>query len=388
MALIWRPAVASASVGWSATPDTTHVNATAGGPTFTVAGPTRGVRFRSPDFGAPASLAGDSAIHFTMSTTQTGLVTSSAGWAPAIPLFPAAASPGPFVKNQSGITITLNSDGKRAQNGGGALGYRLAKQNSNPPASPEHEWITFEFSSPVTNIIFGGSFFTAAGPTPREGMSQLEVLFETEDSNLECCCPLNLDSRCYVVEELQALFDTVVVTANPAGYALAGPIGRFIDQDITGALFTGFFTPAGQISDANSPTIEFTFTTPQNRVTRVQEYNQGGGDLGDFDGFASTLLQVFDPTNALLFSGTFTMGNGGSPFQLIFPTPLNNVKRMTWTLVKKLNPGATVAPLAREFQAFREPVRHAVASICDGTITWFDAETGDVVSLLNFIDCS
>lgn len=379
--LVWRPAVANTFTGFTAAPQTTHVGAISGLPTFTITGPVRGVRFRSPDLGGPSQPAGDGAIDFTMTTAQTGLITQNAGWTPVLPVFPAIAVPGPFVKTQSGITITLNSDGHRAQDGLGGNGYRLAKQNSNP-ISPEHEWITFEFSSLVTNVAFGGNFFQGGGIAPlNEGISQLQVLTDGPCD----CCPLYL-YRCYNQEELQVLFSSAAITANPAGYAVSGAISQLIDQSLAGSPICGFGTPAVQITPQNSPVIEFSFASPQNRISRVQEHNQGGGDLNDSDGFGVTSFSLLSPTGAILYTGTLICGNGAAPFSTSFP-PVDNVAKIRWWNLTKVNPTAGVAPLAREFQAFQSPVRIAEAMRCAGVITWFDTITGDVVDPVNFVSC-
>lgn len=379
----WVPAVANAFTGWTAAPETNHVSATSGTPTFTVNGPVRGIRFRMPERGAQSSPEGDGAVLFTISTSETGVI-PTVGWAPAIPAFPATAA-GPFSIVLSGTTVTYQYDARLGQVS--AATFRTAKQNANNAGSPEFQWATFTFSQPVTNILVTGSAFTGAGPLPREGVGQLQVLTDSPPCN---CCPFaEQQQRCYRTEELQALFNSppVVITNGGAGNAVTGLLSRWVDQDITGANFTGWTSPGIQWTEYTSPIIQFTFPTPIDRLTRIQEYNQGGGDLGDSDGFGSAVVDFFDPSGALLATHTFTMGNGAAPFSLTLPTPLYNVSRIVWRNIRKLNPGATVAPLVREFQAFYEPVRIAQAQICNGTVTWFDSVTGDQVDPDNFVTC-
>lgn len=379
----WIPAIADSFTGFSAVPQTSHVNAISATPTFTISGPIRGVRFRAPDIGAPGNPSGDGAILFNTSTNETGAIPAVGGWAPPIPAFPATVA-GPNTRVLSGITVTVNRDGKLSQTSGAA--FRLAKQNANPPASLEFEWYTIEFSSPVTNFQWAGAAYSGGGSPPNEGISQLQVLSDSPPCN--CCSLATLGERCYRQEELQAIFSSVnVITTGGAGNATILPITRWIDQDITGANFTGWTSPGIQWTDTTSPQIEFLFATPIDRLTRIQEYNQGGGDLGDLDGFGSAQVDFFNAGGALIYTTNFTMGNGGAPFSLTLPTPLYNVSRIRWRNMRKLNPGATVSPLTREFQAFFEPVRIAQPQICNGEITWFDSVTGDQVDPVNFITC-
>lgn len=372
----WTPAVASTFSGWSAAPQTTHVNATTVNPLFTIAGPVSGIRFRMPDYGGPSQANGDGAVFILITTTQTGAVTLP-GWAPAVPVFPATAA-GPFTKTQSGITMTVNRDGHLAQQSSAT--WRLAKQNANP-ISPEFEWFTIEFSSPVTNILVNTSAFTGASP-PNEGVSQLQVLTDGPCS----CCPFGGgDLRCYSQEELQVLFSSAVISSNPAGYASAGAVGLWIDQSLAGAPFGGFGTPAGQIPVGSRPAYEFSFATPQNRITRVQEHNQGGGDLFDSDGFGATQFSLISPTGAVLYTGTLVCANGAAPFSTSFP-PIDNVAKIRWWDLTKVTPAAGAAPLGREFQAFQSPVRQATSIICNGQIIWVDTVTGDRVDPANFFE--
>ncbi len=50
------------------------------------------------------------------------------------------------------------------------------------------------------------------------------------------------------------------------------------------------------------------------------------------------MLEVFDPVDTLLFSGTLNAGNGGAVFDTVFPSPLNNVSRVRLSGITNLLP--------------------------------------------------
>lgn len=115
--LVWTPAVASSSSGWTktgggvGTPGTVHVSANVAAPNFTINGPIRGLRYRSPDLGGPGYADGDGAVVTNINTNETAATIrpNAAGWVPAVPAFPATAA-GPFVNTFNGITVTVNRE--------------------------------------------------------------------------------------------------------------------------------------------------------------------------------------------------------------------------------------------------------------------------------------
>lgn len=196
------------------------------------------------------------------------------------------------------------------------------------------------------------------------------------------CCPISGCGRALT----EQIFDAgpAVLVANPAGYGVL-PLARWSDGDIAGPNFTGFNTPGVQITPANSPTIDLSFAAPRDRVAGLREWNQGGGNLNDFDGFAGWTVTVFDPGAVPLFTGPMVMGNGGAPFTLLFPALLNNVARVRLTGMTKLNPGSGVSPLVREVRALVEAPVFPCRRL--GVITWYDV-AGNVVPTATVTPCA
>lgn len=196
------------------------------------------------------------------------------------------------------------------------------------------------------------------------------------------CCPISRCGRANV----ERIFDggPAVLVANPGGFGVL-PLARWSDGDISGANFTGFTTPGVQITPATSPTIDLLFAAPRGNVVGLREWNQGGGDLNDSDGFSGWTVTVLDPVSAVLFTGPMVMGNGGAPFTLLFPGPLDNVARVRLTNMTKINPGSGVSPLVREVRALvNEPVFPCRRA---GVVTWYDV-AGNVVPTASVTPCS
>jgi hypothetical protein len=119
--------------------------------------------------------------------------------------------------------------------------------------------------------------------------------------------------------------------------------------------------------------VDLSFAVPHNRVRGIREWNQGGADLSDLDGFASWDVEFFAGATSLATVNQM-MGNGGAPFTTLLPgtQELNGVTRVRLSNMRKLNAGATAAPLVREVQLMQlEPAWPCRRS--NGTVEWYNA---------------
>lgn len=162
------------------------------------------------------------------------------------------------------------------------------------------------------------------------------------------------------------------------------PLTLWSDGSIAGSPFAGFNSPPVQYTAATSPVVDLIFSSPQNRITGLREWNQGGGDLGDNDGFASWDVTFYAPGLVSLGTYNMVMGNGGTPFTLTLPAELNNVERVRLSNMRKLSPGATVAPLVREVRALQS--RPVFACRRNGAVQWYDT-AGTLVPAAGLIIC-
>lgn len=200
------------------------------------------------------------------------------------------------------------------------------------------------------------------------------------------CCPAGDVTRCGLSEQL---FDggPAVLVANPGNLTVL-PLDRWSNGDISGGPFTGFNSPGVQLTAATSPVIDLPFATPQNRVRGLREWNQGGSDLSDADGFASWDFEFFAGATTLA-TGNMTMGNGGAPFSFLLPggQELNGVTRVRLSNMRKLNPGSGVSPLVREVRALRVSPVWPCRRPRTGTIEWYDPN-GNLVPQADLVACS
>jgi hypothetical protein len=204
------------------------------------------------------------------------------------------------------------------------------------------------------------------------------------------CCPTG-EPRCALVESILDGDHTEVFTGGP-GVALVGGNGnpvtlaRWSDADISGPNFTGYTSPGVQLTAVTSPIIDLSFITPHNRVRGLREWNQGGGDLNDFDGFSSWDYEFFAGATSLA-TGTMAMGNGGAPFTTLLPggLELTGVTRVRLSNMRKLNPGSGVSPLTREVRVLEVqtvfPCRRK-----SGAVEWYNA-AGDHIPTADVIPC-
>ena len=150
--------------------------------------------------------------------------------------------------------------------------------------------------------------------------------------------------------EVIATFDTVTLVANPNGWSITG-LTNTIDGSAAAAVFGRIFT--GQ-QDATGVVIDYGFTVPREQVTRLQLFNNGGANLTDLDGIGTALVEVFDSSNTLLFSGTLNAGNGSAAFDTVFPSPLNNVARVRLSGMTNLLGHAAPDIIWRELRAIQD----------------------------------
>ena len=166
---------------------------------------------------------------------------------------------------------------------------------------------------------------------------------------------------------------TLVFQGGPgiSGSNTPATLARWSDGDTSGGGYTGFGSPPVQFTAATSPIVDLSFATPQDRIRGLREWNQGGSDLGDLDGFSSWTFEFFAGATSLT-TGTMTMGNGGAPFSFLLPgnQELDGVTRVRLSDMRKLNPGATAAPLVRDVQALQFQPTFACRRR-NGTLEWY-----------------
>lgn len=226
---------------------------------------------------------------------------------------------------------------------------------------------------------------TVAGNTSVAGWLQATGV------GLPCdCCPTG-PAMCANVEVILDGDHTEVFTGGPGvtpvgGAGSAVGLARWSDGDISGGNYTGYTSPGVQLTAVTSPIIELSFTEPHNRVRGLREWNQGGSDLNDADGFASWDVEFFAGATSLA-TGNMVMGNGGAPFTFLLPgnQELNGVTRVRLSNMRKLNPGSGVSPLVREVRALEVrnvfPCRRS-----NGTLQWY-TDTGDLVPNAEVFTC-
>lgn len=205
---------------------------------------------------------------------------------------------------------------------------------------------------------------------------------------LPCDCCATGPPRCALVAVLFDGAKTLVFQGGPGitGSNTPAGINAWSDGNTAGGAYTGFNSPPVQFTAVTSPIVDLSFAAPQNRVRGLREWNQGGADLSDLDGFASWDFEFFAGAVSLT-TGNMLMGNGGAPFTHLLPggQELNGVTRVRLSNMRKLNPGAGVAPLVREVQALQVgsvyPCRRNT-----GALEWYDLN-GSLIPSADVIPC-
>jgi hypothetical protein len=191
------------------------------------------------------------------------------------------------------------------------------------------------------------------------------------------------------VEQLFNGTKTLVFQGGPGvtGSSTPAQLDLWSDGSVAGVPFTGFNSPGVQLTAATSPIVDLEFAAPQNRVRGLREWNQGGGDLGDADGFASWDFEFFAGAVSLA-TGNMVMGNGGAPFSFLLPggQELNGVTRVRLSNMRKLNPGSGVSPLLREVRALLVQPVYPCRRPRTGAIEWY-SQAGDLVPAADLVAC-
>ncbi|MGH8547840.1 MAG: VPLPA-CTERM sorting domain-containing protein [Methylococcales bacterium] len=149
--------------------------------------------------------------------------------------------------------------------------------------------------------------------------------------------------------EVAVNFDSVTLNANPNGFTITG-LPNTINGSTAGADFVRIFTSQ---ASATGVVIDYDFAAPENQLTRLSLYNNGGGILTDFDGIGSALVEVFDSSSTLLFSGALNAGNGAAPFDTVFPAVLDNVAKVRLSQITNLPGGSAPDIIWRELTPFQ-----------------------------------
>ncbi len=108
-----------------------------------------------------------------------------------------------------------------------------------------------------------------------------------------------------------------VVVANPNGFGIQN-IAATADGNTAGGSYGGITTGLG---NAINVVIEYRWTTAVDRAVQIRLWNNGGGNVNDFDGIGTALATILDGNANVLWQGNLVAGNGGA----IFVTELNGV---------------------------------------------------------------
>lgn len=226
---------------------------------------------------------------------------------------------------------------------------------------------------------------TIAGATSLGGLMDAVTPTSTSPLPCDCCNPIQ---GCRALVSQLLLDAPEAIITNGTGAPIL-PLSRWSDGDVAGANFTGWTSPGVQFTAVTSPVIDLSFTVPQNGITGIRSWVQGGGDLNDSDGFASWDFTLFDSIGNILSQGNQVMGNGGAPFTHNIPgAPVNGVSRMRLSNMRKTNGAAGVAPLVREVELLQ--TLYSTVFRCrdaqNGAVTWYDVD-GNLVPNSQVVAC-
>jgi hypothetical protein len=190
-----------------------------------------------------------------------------------------------------------------------------------------------------------------------------------DNSVLPCdCCPV-VDSICALVAHQ---FTAVIETVAAPGWGQTN-LPLTIDGNVGGQV-NGYNSPAGNPPPGSTPTVRYSVDSlNQQNVAGVRLWNQGGGNLSDFDGLGPTTTVTFlDAALVPLFSTTLNAANGGAPTTTLLPSQLDGVAFVELSTLGKLTAGS-VAPLWREFQILNiEPLFPCRRP--NGALEWYTSE--------------
>ncbi|WP_030236777.1 hypothetical protein [Streptomyces sp. NRRL S-350] len=193
------------------------------------------------------------------------------------------------------------------------------------------------------------------------------------------CCPVGLASACALVG---VQFTGVAETASQAGWTQTN-LALTADGDTTSTVNSGYTTTVGN-TPSTTLRVEYTLSTPHNRVRGLRLWNQGGSLLTDSDGL-NRFTAEFYAGATLLTTATFQGVNGAGPTTHTLPLglELTGVDRVVLrTLDKQI--GGAIAPLWRELQLLTfEPV---FACRRGTTLEWYD-QYGNLVANADVVSC-
>lgn len=199
-------------------------------------------------------------------------------------------------------------------------------------------------------------------------------------SPVPCDCCQTGAPRCALVG---VQFTGVAQTVAAAGWPPVN-LPATIDGITATVALSGYNSPGG-IAPTPTPEVTYTHTTPQDRVRGLRLWNQGGGNLSDFDGLGPFVADFYAGVTLLT---TFNTGgaNGGAAQSLLFAggAELNGVDRVVIRNLGKLQAG-TVSPLWRELQLVEvQPVFPCRRR--SGVLEWYD-QAGNLVAAADIIPC-
>lgn len=97
-----------------------------------------------------------------------------------------------------------------------------------------------------------------------------------------------------------------VVVANPNGFGIQN-IAATADGNTAGGSYGGITTGLG---NAINVVIEYRWTTAVDRAVQIRLWNNGGGNVNDFDGIGTALATILDGNANVLWQGNLVAGNG------------------------------------------------------------------------------
>lgn len=297
----------------------------------------------------------------------------------ALSLTPGSAPPFPFTQTGEGLYIDDRLVAIRVN--GVTIPFTWSVQGSNgygvaPPQSQPVTWlagdnvIEIEVNNAVQTDTWIAGRIVAAG-APAEQVSGLGVPCD--------CCPTG-PPQC----SLGSLpFDAVAETVPQAGWT---PVNLAATSDGVHSTFnlSGYNTAGGNVQ-STTLRVEYTLTTPQDRVRGLRLWNQAGSDWGDADGLNNFTAEFYAGAT-LLATQSWQGVNGGQAqtFTLPLGGELNGVDRVVLRNLDK-QIGGTIAPLWRELQLLTSqtvfPCRRR-----NGVLEWYD-QAGNLLSNVDVVPC-
>lgn len=195
-----------------------------------------------------------------------------------------------------------------------------------------------------------------------------------------CDCCQTGAPRCALVG---VQFTSAAQTVAAAGWAPVA-IAATADGITATVALSGYNSPGG-IAPSPAPEVTYTHTTPQNRVRGLRLWNQGGGNLNDFDGLGAFVADFYAGATLLTtFNTAGTNGGAAQTLLLAAGAELNGVDRVVIRNLAKQGAG-TIAPLWRELQLVEiQPVFPCRRR--SGVLEWYD-QAGNLVAAADIIPC-